>query len=56
MKLMTKTLERRFAQIGSQQGADDPIFIAKFFNPTGAGTWYASEYDPENSVRKVASV
>ena len=47
MKLMTKTLEKRFAEIGSQEAVKDPVVIAKFFNPTGAGTWYATEYDPE---------
>ena len=48
MKLMTKKLEKRFAQIGSQENVKDPLIIAKFFNPTGAGTWYATEYDPES--------
>jgi hypothetical protein len=47
MKLMTKTLERRFAKIGSQENKKAPIIVAKFFNPTGAGTWYATEYDPK---------
>lgn len=47
MKLMTKTLERRFTKIGSQEHKKDPIILAKFFNPTGAGTWYATEYDPK---------
>ena len=47
---MTKTLERRFAQIGSQQGEKDPIILAKFFNPAGAGTWYATEYDPQDRI------
>ena len=47
MKLMTNALEQRFARVGSQENAQDPIIIAKFFNPTGAGTWYATEYDPE---------
>ena len=46
MKLMTKELEQRFAQVGSQGDVEDPLIIAKFFNPTGAGTWYATEYDP----------
>ena len=45
MKLMTKQLEKRFAQVGSQENNKDPLIIAKFFNPTGAGTWYATEYD-----------
>jgi hypothetical protein len=47
---MTQQLERRFAAIGSQEGNSDPIIVAKFFNPTGAGTWYASEYDPQERL------
>lgn len=47
MKLMTKQLEHRFAQVGCQAESNDPLIIAKFFNPTGAGTWYASEFDPK---------
>ena len=47
MELMTERLERRFAEIGRQDEAKDPIVIAKFFNPAGAGNWYATEYFPE---------
>ena len=47
MRLMTKALAKRFAQIGSQEKVKDPVVVAKFFNPRGAGTWYATEYDPE---------
>jgi len=50
MKLMTKTLEKRFAKIGRQEQVEDPIIVAKFFNPTGAGTWYAAEYDPKTRI------
>ena len=50
MKLLTKTLGKRFAQIGSPSEEKDPLIIAKFFNPTGAGTWYATEYDPDRRV------
>ena len=46
MKLLTKELLKRFEQIGRQEQSSNPIVIAKFFNPTGAGTWYATEYDP----------
>jgi Protein of unknown function (DUF2958) len=46
MRLMTEALEKRFAEIGSQESVKDPIVVAKFFNPVGAGTWYATEYDP----------
>jgi hypothetical protein len=50
MKLMTKELEKNFAKTGSQEKVKDPIVVAKFFNPTGAGTWYATEYDPKDKI------
>jgi hypothetical protein len=50
MKLMTKKLEKRFKEVGSQENVKDPIIIAKFFNPTGAGTWYATEYGPDRRI------
>jgi hypothetical protein len=50
MKLLTLPLERRFAAVGSQEHKQDPLIIAKFFNPGGAGTWYATEYDPTDRV------
>ncbi len=48
MKLLTKELLKRFEQVGRQEDSSDPLVIAKFFNPCGAGTWYATEYDPES--------
>ena len=50
MKLMTKELEKRFAKVGSQEHQKDPYIVAKFFNPCGAGTWYAIEYDPKTQT------
>lgn len=47
---MTKELETRFAEVGSQESNANPIVIAKYFNPCGAGTWYATEYDPANKM------
>ena len=47
MQLLTKELLNRFEKVGRQEDVNDPIVIAKFFNPAGAGTWYATEYDPE---------
>ena len=46
MKLLTNELLKRFEQVGRQEDSSDPLVIAKFFNPAGAGTWYATEYDP----------
>jgi hypothetical protein len=48
MKLLTNELINGFAKVGRQEGINDPLVIAKFFNPTGAGTWYATEYDPKS--------
>lgn len=45
MKLLTQELMKRFNEVGSQEDKKDPLVIAKFFNPTGIGTWYATEYD-----------
>ena len=50
MKLLSNVLVKRFAQVGSQENCKDPIIIAKFFNLSGPGTWYATEYDPETQT------
>ena len=50
MKLLTKELEQKFAKTGSQETSKEPIVIAKFFNPMGAGTWLATEYFPETKT------
>lgn len=47
MKLLTKEIEQQFSAVGRQEDVEDPIVIAKFFNPAGAGTWLATEYEPE---------
>ena len=41
---------KRFEKVGSQEHVEDPVIIVKFFNPTGAGTWYATEYSPRNRM------
>lgn len=46
MKLMTKELLAQFAKV---QG-EGTVALAKFFNPTGNWTWYASEFDPETGI------
>ena len=43
MILLTEELAQRFSEVGSQENQEDPIVIAKFFNPSGAGTWYATD-------------
>ena len=50
MKLLTKEIINRFKKIGSQENEKNPIVVAKFFNPSGAGTWWATEYDPVDKI------
>lgn len=50
MKLLTKELITRFEQVGEQNDIVDPIVVAKFFNPTGAGTWFAINYNPVDRI------
>lgn len=50
MKLLTREIEAKFKKIGRQEDAKDPIVVCKFFNPAGAGTWFATEYLPEDKI------
>ncbi len=48
MQLLSDELRQEFAKIGSQENEKNPIVVAKFFNPAGAGTWYAVQYEEAN--------
>ena len=50
MKLLTEEILKRFEKIGSQEEEKDPFVIVKFFNPTGAGTWFATEYNKQDRI------
>ena len=50
MQLLTNELIKRFAEVGSQENEKDPIVVAKFFNAGGRGTWYATEYNPNEKA------
>lgn len=52
MKLLTKALLKEFAKQGDTDDMrpENIKIIAKFFNPAGAGNWYAAEYDPTREV------
>jgi hypothetical protein len=47
MKLLTKALSQQFPAIYATDGfpPERKMVIAKFFDPSGAGTWYAFEAD-----------
>lgn len=52
MKLITKEIEEKMAKYpyGSQDGKspEDIDVIVKYFNPTGVGTWIATEVVEKN--------
>ena len=50
MKLITPELQSRFIEIGGQSEIKNPLVIAKFFDPVGSATWYATEYNPETKI------
>ena len=44
MKLLTKEILEKLPPLYSQEAkGDEALAMVKFFNPTGAGTWYATE-------------
>ena len=51
MKLFTKAIRDKLVSNHRQQdGTKSFRAVVKLFNPTGAGTWYLSELDPETNV------
>jgi len=52
MKLITPEFEELMKDypLYSQEKEDDPLVVSKFFNPVGAGTWYLTEYNPEDHL------
>jgi hypothetical protein len=52
MKLITEAFESLMADypLYSQEDPDDPLVVAKFFNPVGSGTWLITEYCPKQRL------
>ncbi|MGB0868507.1 MAG: DUF2958 domain-containing protein [Flavobacteriales bacterium] len=48
MELLNEELKSRFKEVGEQNLADDPIVLAKYFDPCGSATWYVTEL--ENNI------
>jgi hypothetical protein len=51
-KLLTKTIEKTLPALRANDGKpkDEVRVRVKFFNPCGAATWYATEYDAEERM------
>jgi hypothetical protein len=45
MKLLTKAIVKSLPALYTQDNNPDPTVYVKFFNPCGSGTWYATEFD-----------
>ena len=45
MKLLTEQLKKQIPDLCSTENVpkEDKVFVCKFFNPTGLGTWYVVE-------------
>ena len=52
MKLITASFKKALTDypLYSQEGKSDPVVHVKLFHPAGAGTWFVTEYDPENKM------
>ena len=54
MKLFTKSIEQRLIKNFEVNKNKEKIIehkvVVKLFNPTGLGTWYLTEMDPETNV------
>ena len=50
MKLMTKEVAKTIPALYSQEKVADPIVYAKFFDPTGRGTWLVTELDSDGDT------
>jgi len=51
MKLITKEVIREFKKHNKENSkSKDPLVIAKFFNPAGRGSWYATQFNEKKGV------
>jgi hypothetical protein len=52
MNLLTKDILKKLPALYQTDSLpqDEVKVIVKFFNPIGAGTWYATEYDPKTQL------
>ena len=49
MKLLTKEITKKLPKLYSQEDIKDPVVQVKFFDPCGSFTWYATEFDGEDT-------
>jgi hypothetical protein len=49
MELLTEEIRDQLPPIGANADVNDPIVVVKFFTPDGSWTWFAYEFDGEDT-------
>lgn len=49
MKLLTKELRKQLPQLYATEKEEDKLLICKFFTPDANWTWFAAEFDQEDT-------
>ena len=49
MKLLTKELREKLPELYSNENKKDPKAVVKFFTPLSNWTWYATEFDGDDT-------
>ena len=49
MMLLTKANRAALPPLRSTESVADPVAAVKFFDPTGSWTWYATEFDGDDT-------
>jgi hypothetical protein len=49
MQLLTSELRRTLPPLDSSENDKDPLVICKFFTPDNSWTWYATEFDGQDT-------
>ena len=50
MKLLTKEILSKVHSLYADEGGDDPLIVAKYFDPKSSYTFYMLEYDPDERI------
>ena len=48
--LIPSVVKPKLPALYSTDGERDPMVYLKFFNPVGRGTWYLTEFNPEDNL------
>lgn len=49
MKLLTKELKEKLPPLGATSEEEDPMVLCKFFTPDSSWTWFAIEFDGQDT-------